>query len=117
MVGGEKSRIDAGMVLAFATLPSPSKEGDARANLSVKVSNSFAAMATSSKEGESTFEAKAGVLERQLREAEKKAVDSQVSRCHREVAHGPRWPALTSKWGQQDSLYWRFRQCVKRIYR
>lgn len=44
-----------------------------------QVSSSFAAVATSSKEGESIFDAKLGCLEQRLRDAEKQAQESQVS--------------------------------------
>lgn len=44
-----------------------------------QVSSSFAAAASSTKEGETTIGAKLGVLEQQLRDAEAKLLDSQVS--------------------------------------
>lgn len=43
------------------------------------MSTSFAAAASSKKEGESTLDAKLGVLEQQLREAEKQMLASRVS--------------------------------------
>lgn len=44
-----------------------------------QVSSSFAAVATSSKEGESIFGVKLGCLEQRLKDAEKQAQESQVS--------------------------------------
>lgn len=68
--------------------------GDARmvCDISAQVSSSFAAAATYSKEGESTFDAKLSCLEQRLKEAEIQALNSQVNKIS-DTVHCPRWEA------------------------